>query len=131
MKRFFVILLVFSLFAGSALAADLDGLSFDELLKLQREVAAEIMSRPEWKEVTVPGGTWSVGSDIPAGAYCISAGKKGGYVTIKRPGELFSIVSQGVRNETNKIGRIELREGDTVEIENGSVVFSPAIGLGF
>lgn len=131
MKKLLAILLVVCLFPVFASAADLDGLSFDDLLKLQREVVAEIMSRPEWKEVTVPGGSWVVGEDIPAGSYCISAGKKGGYVTIKRPGEIFSIISQGVRNETNKIGKIELKVGDVVEIEDGSVIFSPAIGLGF
>ena len=54
-------------------AAELTGLSFDELVELQQEVTAEIMSRPEWKEVTVPAGEWLIGEDIPAGYYSIKS----------------------------------------------------------
>lgn len=130
MKRFLITLLAVCMIVSIA-SAELSDMTFDELLELRDSVTFEIMSRPEWKEVTVPGGTWIVGEDIPAGSYCISPGQRGGYVTIKRPGKTFSIISQGVRNESNMIGKIDLLDGDTVEIENGSVVFSPAIGLGF
>ena len=131
MKKLFSVILLVCMIPVFASASDLKDLSFDELLALQKSVVSEIMSRPEWKEVTVPGGSWTVGVDIPAGSYCISAGEKGAYVTIERPGEIFSIVSQGVRNDSNKIGKIDLKAGDVVTIDNGSVVFSPAIGLGF
>ena len=131
MKKLFSVILLVCMIPVFASASDLKDLSFDELLALQKSVVAEIMSRPEWKEVTVPGGSWTVGVDIPEGAYCISAGGKGGYVKIQRPGEIFSIVSQGIRNETNKIGKIDLKAGDVVTVDSGSVVFSPAVGLGF
>ena len=43
-------------------------LSTQELIALRKQVDDEIHSRPEWKEVEVPTGTWHVGTDIPAGA---------------------------------------------------------------
>ena len=88
------------------------------------------MSRPEWKEVTVPGGEWVVGEDIPAGEYSISPTKMGGYVHIyDAKGK--TLVSQGVRKEDNSIGKVELLDGYVVKIENGSVIFAPPKGLGF
>lgn len=129
MKRFFALLLCLVFVAGFAAAEDLSSLSFEDLVALQRAVVAEIMSRPEWKEVTVPGGEWVVGVDIPAGVYCISAGKSGGYIEVKNGQR--SVLIQGIRDEAHKIGRIELLDGYVVEIERGSLIFSPAVGLGF
>lgn len=129
MKRFLSLLLILVCITGIAAAEDLSGLSFDELLALRSAVEHEIISRPEWKEVTVPSGTWYVGSDIPAGIYSISATSSGGYIRIRRNGRL--IISQGIRDDANKFGRIELVKGDTVEIERGSLIFAPAKGLGF
>lgn len=133
MKKLLLITLACCLFLSYAVAdgIDLSSMSFDELKELQQQINKEIISRPEWKEVVVPGGVWTVGKDIPAGFYCISAGKDGGYVTIEDPNSLFSIVSQGIRDESSKIGKIELKDGFTVSVERGSVVFSPATSLGF
>lgn len=133
MKKFLVMLLVVCLLIPIAAAddgIDLSALSFDQLLDLQQKVTAEIISRPEWKEVTVPSGTWTVGRDIPAGEYSISATKTGGYLRIRdERGSL--LISNGIRNEEDRIGKVALKEGYTVEIERGSLIFAPAISLGF
>ena len=129
MKRFFALLIALVLLAGFAVAEDLSSLSFDELLSLQKAVVTEIMSRPEWKEVTVPSGSWVVGVDIPAGVYCISAGKTGAYITVENGEHL--VAYQGIRDDAHKIGRLELIDGYVVSVERGSLIFSPAIGLGF
>lgn len=128
-KLLAIILALVCITAAAAAETDLSGLSFDELMKLRAEIQAEIMSRPEWKEVTVPSGTWTVGPDIPAGVYSISATTKGGYIRVRRKNKL--LISQGIRNQESAFGRVELLEGDIVEIERGSLIFSPPKGLGF
>ena len=131
MKKLIIAVLIAVLIPVIALAdVDLGSMKFDDLIALQKKIVAEIMSRPEWKEVTVPGGRWVVGEDIPAGTYSIMPTKMGGYVRIQSPdGKL--IISQGIRKEENSIGKIELLAGYIVEVENGSVIFAPPKGLGF
>lgn len=132
MKRFFALLLVLVFASSFAFAdgIDLSALSFQQLAELQRQITAEIITRPEWKEVTVPGGTWIVGTDIPAGTYSISAGKGGGYLSVRTAsGSL--VISQGIRDAANAIGKIELKNGYTVAIERGSLIFSPFVSLSF
>lgn len=131
MKRTIALLLILVCVAATAAAdTDLSSMTFDELVALNKAVVMEIMTRPEWKEVTVPGGTWFVGKDIPAGTYSITPAKGGGYIEITdKSGN--SIVNQGIRNMENAIGKVELLDGYVVYIERGSVIFSPAIGLGF
>ena len=131
MKRTIALLLILVCISGIAAAdTDLSSMTFDELVALNKAVVMEIMTRPEWKEVTVPGGTWIVGKDIPAGTYSITPAKGGGFITVKDASGK-NIVNQGIRNAENAIGRVELLDGYTVYIERGSVIFSPAIGLGF
>ena len=130
MKKIICILLLVCMTAcAAAESVDLAGLSFDQLLELHQKVTAEIISRPEWKEVTVPSGSWTVGKDIPAGSYSVNPGKEGGYIRVSRNGR--KIISQGIRTASDAYGKLELLEGDIVEIERGSLIFSRAIGLGF
>ena len=130
MKKLLCIIMILCMIPVISLADDLASMSYDDLIKLSRQVTAEIMNRPEWKEVTVPGGTWIVGEDIPVGTYSIMPTKTGGYVRITdAKGKL--VISQGVRKEETSIGKIELLDGYIVEIENGSVIFTPPKGLGF
>lgn len=130
MKKIICAVLVMCLIPVLSVAEDLSALSFDELVALSQKVTAEIMGRPEWKEVTVPGGKWIVGEDIPVGTYSIHPTPKGGYVRIEDSnGKL--IISQGIRKEDSSIGKIELLAGYIVEVENGSVIFAPPKGLGF
>ena len=62
MKRLIALIIaVVCMIPAAALAAgtDLASLSFDELLALRAALESEIVSRPEWKEVNVPAGTWT------------------------------------------------------------------------
>ena len=134
MRKFIVMLLACLMIVSFALADDLSSMTIDELRQLQNEINAEIRSRPEWKEVTIPSGTWIVGKDIPAGEYCIKIGKEGFYVSVKRPnkyGTTDLIVNQGITSENKIMGRVELYNDDIVNIEHGKAVFAPAISLGF
>lgn len=70
-------LLVVGLSVGIHYAAaadvDLHSLSFIELKSLQDQVYAEMLTRPEWTEVSVPAGVYEVGVDIPEGMWTITA----------------------------------------------------------
>ena len=132
MKRLIALIIaVVCMIPAAVLASgtDLASLSFDELLELRAALESEIVSRPEWKEVTVPSGSWIVGKDIPAREYSIHPTSRGGYFRIRRNGKV--LISQGIRSEEAAFGKIQLVDGDVVEIEDGSLIFAPPVGLGF
>ena len=131
MKKLIAFAAAVLLMIGSASAAfDLSEYTYDELITLRHYFTLEIMRRPEWKETTVPSGSWIVGVDIPAGSYSISPSGTGAYIRIiDNKGNV--IVSQGVRNKSNFIGKISVKDAYTITIEGGSLVFAPSIVLGF
>lgn len=129
MKRFVSILFALLLLFPVSFAEDLSSMTFEELLSLRDKLTAEIMSRPEWKEVTVPAGTWHVGSDIPAGVYSVSNASR-------QDARFVCTSSSGKQKEymylrsDRSIGRIELEDGDTVVL-SGAAIFCPPASLGF
>lgn len=129
MKKLFSVFLIAILLIPCASADDLSGLSFDDLLKLRQEITSEIISRPEWREVTVPEGEYIIGEDIPAGSYSID-GQGNSFVvdTYKnkeRKGHNYFVVARG-----EIIGKIELSEGMLI-ILSEKCVFAPPKGLDF
>lgn len=139
MKKLTALVLSLILLTSVSLAeVDLSSYSYDQLLELNRQVQFEIMSRPEWKEVTVPMGNYVIGEDIPAGKYTLTAapGQSGNVVVWGK--EPYNYVDGGglIFNEIigykegDVIGRIELNKGNILEI-GCSVIFSPYKGLGF
>ena len=77
-----IIALLITLFTPIALSdsIDLSSMSWDELVALSAKINAELMSRPEFKEVTVPRGAYKVGEDIPAGKWTIYSCTGTGYI---------------------------------------------------
>ena len=133
MKKLICLLLIVCMFPAIALAdLDLSDFTYEQLVALHHYIGMEIMRRPEWKEVTIPGGTWYVGVDIPAGSYSIRPTENGRGAFLKiynTKGK--DVVYQGVRNESNSIGKVQVEEGYTVIVEDGSLLFAPAQVLGF
>lgn len=132
MKKLLALILILVCVTSFAAAEsiDLSGLSFDQLMELRNKLNAEIISRAEWKEVTVPAGTWIVGEDIPAGTYSITPKNGGAYLRIRdTSGDL--LVYGGIRDANETIGKFKLGDGYTVEIEDGTLVFAPPVSLGF
>lgn len=129
MKRFLSLLVLFVLLSVSAVAeTDLSALSFDDLVSLQRKLSLEIMSRPEWKETTVPAGEYTVGEDIPAGVYSITAIEWMAAITYKKPNAYVKdsfVISKG-----ESVNKINLPEGTTIVIDH-KVIFAPSKGLDF
>lgn len=136
-KVFCIVVALVGLFAFSAQAEsfNLSALSFQELVQLQQKLNREIMSRPEWKEVTVPVGTWKVGVDIPAGTYSVTGGK------LMATLEIYSSPEKNYRNmvesytfsgmTTTAVGRVTLSDGQYVVIDIEPLTFAPPISLGF
>ncbi len=112
---------------------DLSSLSYDELIALHKQVSMAIMQSDEWKEVTVPVGTYVIGEDIPAGNYTVVYdGGMQACLYITSPNERYKDAHLlGDIWESYTIGKLSLSDGQVLEITYGSVVFSPYTGLGF
>ena len=132
MKKLICILLVCIIPVIAYAAVELSSMSYNDLLSLQKQIVAEIMSRPEWKEVTVPAGSWRVGEDIPAGTYSMRSDFAG--VTVWRR-EIDDYADNGlyyneIIQRSGPCGKIILESGMLVEL-SAEVVFAPPLSLGF
>lgn len=130
MKKLFALTLVVLALLPVVACADVDlsSMSYDELITLNGQLFKEIMSRPEFKEVTVPTGSYIVGSDIPAGTYSLglASGTFGSMIRINDFQDAYSVTSSDP-----SVGKVTLKDGDSVDISMGSIVFKPYVGLGF
>lgn len=135
MKRFLAVLLILVCITGfSAAEESLKNLSIDQLRKMIQMINAEIVSRPEWKEATVPGGEWVVGVDIPAGTYSITPVSSSSLILIWRKAiDNYSnnglVFNQNVKQK-DPIGRIVLEAG-WIFTNSNAVIFTPPVSLGF
>lgn len=81
------------------------------------------------KSVVVPMGEYIVGVDIPAGTYTVTTGDS--YCSL----EVFSSAGKKIHDfdsfDSEIIGKLVLKDGQTVLVEYDSVVFEPYKGLGF
>lgn len=128
MKQFVALFLCFLMICSVALAdIDVSSMSFDELRALQQRINAELVTRPEWKQVTVPAGTWQIGTDIPAGFYSVTALDT--HVTIDFINEK-GRADYYIISAYETLGRIELLEGTSITI-NKQAIFAPPVTLGF
>lgn len=130
MKKLIIFALVIASLIPVVAFADVDlgSMSYDELITLNGQLFKEIMSRPEFKEVNVPTGSYVVGSDIPAGTYSLglASGTFGSMIRINDFQEAYSVTSSDP-----SVGKVTLKDGDAVDISMGSIVFKPYVGLGF
>lgn len=123
---------------GSTALADVDlkSMSFDELIALQTKISAELTTRPEWKEVTVPPGCYQIGVDIPAGYWTIT-GTKTYFSSIHYGKELNDTKTDidtsnyknwiwgGVVDGKDESTSIEITEGNWLVIISKPVIFTP------
>lgn len=137
MKKLISIAIVALLLSSAALAEiDLSGMSYDELAALRDQCQAELMTRPEWKQATVPAGDYRVGVDIPAGEYTILPTPEGYSNVIVWKGEPddyragFSLNESVDGDDQNIVGRAVLRDGNTLSVGGSAVILTPYRGLG-
>lgn len=134
MKRFLALLFVMLFFISIASAEttfDLSSMSTEELLNLRNAINTELAVRGfKEKEVIVPPGRYTVGTDIPVGVYTLTRSEEyfSGIKTYTPSGQYDLTFS--VSTDT-PIGKLELTEGQTVEILYETVVFKQYAGLGF
>ena len=134
MKRLSGILIALVLLFTFAIAEDLSSMSFDDLIALQKKIAAEIMTRPEWKKVEVPVGVWRIGEDIPAGTYCIISNESSTLVQVWRNAindySDHGLIYNEVISSSSPYGKMILEDG-WIFTANDPVIFSPPMSLGF
>jgi len=153
MKKLICLILAIFMVLLSTVAlseVDISGLSYDELLKLVNEAQMLMMKSDKWQEVEVPAGTYQIGKEIPAGYWTITASpkqrpkitwgtklKEDG-ITIDFWGSSFSTDTRitGVENWMYSEGDVnsvnwDLKEGQYISIEEGSVIFTPFKGNTF
>ena len=125
-----VVILVALLFSFSLAVAEtnLSEMSYDELIALQKDITNEIMSRPEWKEVEVPAGQYTIGVDIPAGWYSMKPKSKWDSVYLRWYPNPDNDYWDYLR--TDDIARFELKEEMRIYLEQ-TTIFAPARSLGF
>ena len=153
MKKLAAVILagVMCLAMGSGCWADVDlsGMSYEELVALKEQIDLAIWNSAEWEEVEVPQGIWTVGEDIPAGQWTITAGD-GCYTVVKLGKEIDSTGTE-LASYSNKwllksesrssfgagdtpTTTVQLYDGDVLWIDDGSLIFTPYAGkqsLGF
>lgn len=149
MKKTVMFVLVLVLISSAAFATvDLSGLTFEELLVLQKQVQLAMMETDVWQEVTVPAGLYEIGVDIPAGHWTIS--NKGQSMVMVSWGDGLDEGASGVSfydtydmatliNSNGMFGTLgapefvswKLTEGTYIDIDSGSVVFTPYTGTTF
>ena len=107
MKKAFIILFIFLLVPCICFAdlPDIGSLSFDELVQLRDQINIAMWHTEEWQEVTVPGGLWKIGEDIPAGHWSIRLGVEHGYSVVwyfEKPNEFgrpYATLTKAVHQE--------------------------------
>lgn len=129
MKKLLSLILIIVCLTGFAAAEtiDLASLSFEDLLTLRNQLNAEIMSRPEWKVVKVPRGTWKIGEDIPEGTYSISAPAYSSVEIFDGNGK--TVVEHFIFSDS-PVGKVTLKNGWTMEVR-GQISIAPPISLDF
>ena len=108
---------------------DLDRLETFVEFEIKKRNLSELKSVTQ-DHVTVQPGQYRIGADIPAGVYTITPNGYTSMLTIyDADGMLVTMYSVG--NGTS-VGRLELADGQRVDIVGDSVTFKPyAGGLGF
>jgi len=133
MKKVLVLLLVFVslVSAASAEGFNLSAMTTEELVSLRDAANAELAVRNfQTKEVVVPTGEYTIGVDIPAGVYTLinSENRTSLISTYETDGSLdltFNV------SQEKSVGKLELIDGQKIEIIFDSIVFKPYEGLGF
>ena len=137
MRKLITLLLIAALLLPAAALADLpdiSGLSVEELLELNHQIQLRLFSEKLIDGVDVPAGEYVVGEDIPAGTYRLKVGfpSSGGYLTVYKSKERKVSVTESFLGEywgVTEIGKIELEDGNIIDLSGNTLRFFPYTGL--
>lgn len=129
-KKILVALMVAGMMAMPVMASvDLSGMSFEELLELQKEVNMAIWESDGWQEVEVPVGVYQVGKEIPAGDWTLAPAKStANFASYEsnNSGDLKGLIMNGSLTEKDgDEAKVSLYEGNWIEISINNMVFKP------
>lgn len=131
---------------ADAAQIDLSAMTYEELVALKDKINLAMWESKDWEEVTVPQGVWTVGEDIPAENWTVSAAdgaysritvcnklnklKTGADGASKSISKALVSSSRDMFDESSFVERVnfDLTEWEYVIIERGSVVFTPYEG---
>ena len=119
--------------AGAAIP-DISDLSREELIELDQRIHLRLFDEQLIEGVPVPSGEYIIGRDIPAGTYRIdfSGGSEmssGRFFVYNADGSVNSWHFVGKAEDVSEIGKIELLEGQQIEILYISSTFYAYTGL--
>ena len=99
-----------------------------DLAFVREQVIAELKSRPEWKETKIPSGQWTVGTDLPAGAWSFRRTEKGLSTTVTFSHKVGHTVKEEdfYLVDENAVGRAEPAEGTVLTVD-GAVMMAPPL----
>lgn len=132
MKKLTVLLLVLLLTVSTAFAApDLSYYSLSELLDLRSLINDELHDRGAVITFHAPVGVYTVDVDFPAGTYTIECGGRyaGCMIRVTNPGERLPVFSETAYADGQPIGKVEVTNGQKVEVLVNSAVFTTYTGL--
>ena len=130
MRKLICFLLIICLIPAIALSeTDLSSLSLDELIALRIRIEKEIVSRSEWKSVTVPTGEWLIGEDIPEGYYSVKTTGKLTIIQAAPSGSNHDDFYHGLSADES-VGKLFFPSGSIFKTSN-PVILEPPKGLGF
>ena len=116
------------LFVSCAFALDFTTISDEELMRLPELISAEQIERGLVKSAEVKAGKYRIGNDIPAGAYMIkNNGKYSMNIFVQDPSGYYTY-NLALWSNGEETGRIELNEGDVLDI-NGDIILSIFTGV--
>ena len=136
MKKVFTFIICLLMIVGTAMAEipDISNLTNEELVALHVAIIEKLVDNGYLKEVTVPAGLYTVGTDIPAGSYLVKNTDKGSWpddVNIYTDGKVssfgYDVHFSLAEGETAKV---ELKDGYVIQLET-TCIFSRFTGLGF
>lgn len=128
MKKILILAMMAALVIAAAASAeeyDLSGKTTAELIEIQKKVNEALWASNGWNEVTVPGGDYEVGKEIPAGEWSIRPATDGlTYYRIYR-GERntasYYLLDSGSFEEAIKI---ILKEGQWFQVAASPIIFT-------
>ncbi len=124
------VIMLFTLSLGSAFASSLDlsTLTDDELMNLPQKVAAEMIARGLIKSAKLGSGKYTVGKDIPAGAYIIKNEYKYSMNIHVKSSSGKTVYNLALWSTGEETGKIDLSEGDVLDI-NGNILLTVYTGV--
>lgn len=117
--------------ASAAVSFNVGDYTTDELITIRALIISELMFRQIDKKIDVPQGRYVVGVDIPSGFYTVATDNFIISLTIHSNRYSNDYAFTYVVTDTEKVGKLELKNGNAIEVVGGTITLTPYQGLSF